>query len=52
MRWGEAEARCLIRVAGPRGGTLEGQGPGYFEAFVERRVRYDAAAPADPPGWF
>lgn len=54
VRWDEGEGRCRIRVVAPSGaGPIEGEGAGYYEAYVECRVRYDAAAaPGGPPSHF
>jgi hypothetical protein len=53
VRWDEGESRCQIRVAAPSGaGSIEGEGAGFYEAYVECRVRYDAAAPGGPPSHF
>lgn len=54
VAWDEAETTCRVRVAAPdRRGQIEGNGASYYEAYVECRVRYDAAAaPNGPPSWF
>lgn len=54
VHWDEDETSCRIRVALPGlRGHVEGVGAGYYEAYVECRVRYDvAAAPDAPPSWF
>lgn len=52
IRWDEGEGVCRVRVRAPRGrAALEGAGAGLYEAYVECRVRYDAALCADPPSW-
>ena len=54
VSWDEGETTCRVRVRTPdRSGHIEGTGPGYYEAYVTCRVRYDAAAaPGGPPSWF
>ena len=53
VSWDEAETRCHVRVRSPDGSAVvKGVGAGMYEAYVECRVRYDAAGPDGPPSWF
>lgn len=52
VRWDEDEERCRIRVAGPDGEEVEGQGATFYEAYVEARLRHEARAPGGPPASF
>lgn len=53
VSWEESEAGCRIRVRAPDGSrVIDGAGAGLYEAYVECRVRYDAAGSNGPPAWF